>query len=61
MPAANGRAFDRPTAALLSLAEGAPSLEPALLLRNFLGSFVCCKYSSVQGPMRAIWPGLRSG
>jgi len=39
-------------AALLALAQRAPSPEPALLLRHFAGSFVCCK-CGVQGPMHA--------
>jgi len=39
--------------ALRSLADRAPHPEPALLLRHFLGSFVCCKCGA-QGPMHAV-------
>jgi hypothetical protein len=38
--------------ALLALAKRAPSPEPALLLRHFAGSFVCCK-CGLQGPMHS--------
>jgi hypothetical protein len=53
VPAADSQTFDPPTAALLSLSERAPSPAPALLLRNFLGSFRCCKCGA-QGPMRSL-------
>src|SRR5215831_17990440 len=43
MPAAENDVLDARTIALLSLAERAPSPEPALLLRHFAGSFLCCK------------------
>src|SRR5882762_1963275 len=43
VPAGDNGVFDPRVAALLSLADRAPSPEPALLLHNFLGSFLCCK------------------
>jgi len=45
--------LDARVAALLALAKRAPSPEPALLLRHFAGSFVCCK-CGVQGPMHSV-------
>ena len=41
------------TKALLDLADRAPNPEPALLLRNFLGSFVCSK-CGVEGPIKCL-------
>jgi len=46
--------LDIRVAALLALAKRAPSPDPALLLRHFAGSFVCCK-CGVQGPMHPVW------
>ena len=43
---------DRRAKALLSLAEQATSQEPAMLLRNFLGSFRCSECEA-QGPIHA--------
>jgi hypothetical protein len=53
VPSGDGETFDRHAAALLSLAGRAPSTEPDLLLRNFLGSFRCCKCGA-QGPIHAV-------
>jgi hypothetical protein len=41
VPADESEVSDRGAAALLSLAERAASTEPAVLLRNLLGHFVC--------------------
>jgi hypothetical protein len=53
MVAEDSEVCDARAVALLSLADRAPHPEPALLLRHFLGSFVCCKCGA-QGPMQAI-------
>ena len=53
VPVADDDALDARIAALLSLAERAPGPVPALLVRHFAGSFVCCK-CGVRGPMRAV-------
>jgi hypothetical protein len=53
VPVGDSEAFDPRTAALLALADRAPSREPALLLRNFLGSFFCCRCGA-QGPIHAV-------
>jgi hypothetical protein len=53
-PIAEGGVIDARVAALLALAKRAPRPEPALLLRHFAGSFVCCK-CGVQGPMHPLW------
>jgi hypothetical protein len=53
-PITEGGVLDARVAALLALAKRAPSPEPALLLRHFAGSFVCCK-CGVQGPMHPPW------
>jgi hypothetical protein len=52
VPAGDDAVLDLRAAALLSLADRAASPEPALLLRNFLGSFLCCKCGAL-GPIRA--------
>jgi hypothetical protein len=51
-PAGADEAFDPRVSALLSLAHRAASAEPALLLRNFLGSFFCRK-CGMQAGIRA--------
>ncbi len=53
VPVGDSQAFDRQTAALLSLADRASSREPPLLLRNFLGTFLCCRCGT-QGPIHAV-------
>jgi hypothetical protein len=54
MPITEDGILDARVAALLALAKRAPSPEPALLLRHFAGSFVCCK-CGVLGPMHPVW------
>jgi hypothetical protein len=49
VPIAENNVLDARTASLLSLARRAPSPEPALLLRHFVGSFVCGK-CGIKGP-----------
>jgi hypothetical protein len=51
VPVADNEALDSRTAARLS--QRTPSAQPALLLRNFLGSFHCCKCNA-HGPIQAI-------
>jgi hypothetical protein len=53
VPAAAGEAFGGRATALLSLADRAQSPEPALLLRSFLGSFLCCRCGA-KGPICAV-------
>jgi hypothetical protein len=53
VPAGDDEVFDPRVAALLSLADRAPSPEPALLLHNFLGSFLCCKCGA-KGPIHRV-------
>jgi hypothetical protein len=53
VPAADNEIFGPRTAALLSLSQRAMSGEPALLVRNFLGHFRCCRCGA-PGPLRAI-------
>lgn len=52
VPAGEGDVSDRRAAALLALASRAPSPEPVLLLRHFLGIFRCGKCGA-QGPILA--------
>jgi hypothetical protein len=52
VPIAENNVLDARTASLLSLAKHAPSPEPALLLRHFVGSFVCGK-CGIKGPMHS--------
>jgi len=54
IPVTEDSDLDIRVAALLALAKRAPSPDPALLLRHFAGSFVCCK-CGVQGPMHPVW------
>jgi hypothetical protein len=51
-PARDDEVLEPCAAELLALAERAPNRSSALLLRNFLGVFVCCKCGA-QGPTRA--------
>jgi hypothetical protein len=51
--AADARVTDGRTAALLALANRAASPKPALLLRNFLGRFKCCKCGA-EGSAKAV-------
>jgi hypothetical protein len=53
VPARDNEVFELRVAALLSLADRAPSPQPALLLRNFLGSFLCCKCGA-QRPIHTV-------
>jgi hypothetical protein len=46
--------LDARVVALLALAKRAQGPEPALWLRHFAGTFVCCK-CGVQGPMHSRW------
>jgi hypothetical protein len=52
IPITDDIVLDPRVVALLALAKRAPSPEPALLLRHFAGSFVCCK-CGLQGPMHS--------
>lgn len=52
-PITESEHLDTRIAALLSLAKRAPTPVPALLVRHFAGTFVCCK-CGVRGPMRAV-------
>jgi hypothetical protein len=52
VPIAENNVLDARTASLLSLAKRAPSPEPALLLRHFVGSFVCGK-CGIKVPMHS--------
>jgi hypothetical protein len=47
------KGFDNRSKELLDMANRAPSPEPALLLRNFLGSFVCSKCGE-KGPIQSL-------
>jgi hypothetical protein len=51
-PITDDGVLDDRIAALLTLAKRAPSPEPALLVRHFAGTFLCCK-CGVQGPMHS--------
>jgi len=55
-PITESEHLDARISALLSLAKRAPSPVPALLVRHFAGSFVCCK-CVVQGPMATVESG----
>jgi hypothetical protein len=52
VPAGDSEVSDSRAVALISLADRALNAEPALLLRNFLGSFLCCKCGA-NGPVHA--------
>jgi hypothetical protein len=52
VPVENREVTDERAAALLSLADRAPSKEAGVLLRHFLGDFVCSKCGA-QGPIRS--------
>jgi hypothetical protein len=53
VPVADGEALEGRATALLSLADRAQSPEPALLLRSFLGSFLC-RRCGANGPVSAV-------
>jgi hypothetical protein len=52
-PIAENDILDARTTALLALAARAPNPEPALLVRHFAGTFLCCK-CGVRGPMETV-------
>jgi len=51
VPVGNGQALGFAVLALLELADRASNPRPALLLRNFVGSLLCCKCGK-QGPIQ---------
>jgi hypothetical protein len=51
VPIEDRNVTDERATALLSVADRAPNREAGVLLRHFLGSFVCCKCGA-QGPIR---------
>jgi hypothetical protein len=53
VPAKNSGAPDSRVTALLALADGAPNAKPGLLLRNFLGTFLCRRCGTLRSICKA--------